>query len=379
MSRYVTFLLDLVPEEGLVEDTVRGWPDPPREPTNAFVWKVTCDDRARVVVRGLVGKRVVVLGTATWTGAGLMARSDRDGTPNDEQWRKVERALTRALAERGEDGGPEQVEVAKVGEARAPTPSGSRQARAARRRERAGERRPDRTDERRRRAGWALLVGMGLFVAASIGVYVAVSRTARRSSTRVPAPVIAPPGEATVAPPVDEPTPGEPVGVDEPVAAPPVEPAPPLSLEEQVAAAAELPAAFALARPSLAVTRPDEVGLALLARYRVRWADVEVASETSVARVEKDPAREQGKRLCVDGVIERITRRELGGRDVFAGALATGDGDRVTFLAAGSTGELVKRDRARFCGVVTGTAGGDAALFGMFDLPDNRNPPVEQP
>ncbi|HVV86226.1 MAG TPA: hypothetical protein VHE35_24390, partial [Kofleriaceae bacterium] len=156
--------------------------------------------------------------------------------------------------------------------------------------------------------------------------------------------------------------------------------APDAPLEARIAAAPDLAGAMALARPSIeAVSAGDYPdGAELLAHARVRWSDVGVPDETTTAKVEKDPAAEQGKHLCVDGVLVYITRRKLDGRPFYVGSLTTTTGDRVTFLAAGSSGDLYKRDRARLCGVVTGATSGDTSMFGMFDLPDNRHPPVEE-
>lgn len=120
------------------------------------------------------------------------------------------------------------------------------------------------------------------------------------------------------------------------------------------------------------------VGAALLARFtKLRWSDVDVA-ETTVAKVQKDADAERGKRLCGDGEIERITRRDVEQRKAFVGRLVLADGDALAFVAVGTTGELVKRDHAKLCGVVTGTSGNDVAVVGMFDLPENRTPQVEQ-
>jgi hypothetical protein len=160
--------------------------------------------------------------------------------------------------------------------------------------------------------------------------------------------------------------------VDAPVASP-VRPTPPVdaaavvTIDQRVAAAATLQDALALARP---------ISTTLVARYAVAkltFAEVD-AAETTLPLVEKDFRSELGKRLCVAGEVRRIERADMAGRKVFVGELLTKDGDRVTYLAVGSTGELVKRTIARFCGVVTDKL----QLVGMFDLPENRAPIVEQ-
>jgi hypothetical protein len=161
--------------------------------------------------------------------------------------------------------------------------------------------------------------------------------------------------------------------------APAPAPAPQPTIETRIAQAATFAEAVALAKPAMADSR-DEVpaAAALLARYgKLRWSDVE-ADETTVAKVQKDSEAERGKRLCAEGTIEWITRRDVERRKVFVGRLVLSDGDAVAFVAAGTTGELVKRDRGKLCGVVTGTSGNDVAVVGMFDLPENRAPQVEQ-
>jgi len=118
---------------------------------------------------------------------------------------------------------------------------------------------------------------------------------------------------------------------------------------------------------------------------QLRWADVAPKQdETSIALVQKDSARERGKRLCAPGqIIEiHVQRGDLG---VFAnGLLLSEAGNLVHFLAARDTGELVAESPARFCGVVTGTldyrnsvggVGHAVQMVGMFDLPANRAAP----
>ena len=50
----------------------------------------------------------------------------------------------------------------------------------------------------------------------------------------------------------------------------------------------------------------------------------------------------------------------------------------IAFVALGTTGDLIKRSRTKFCGAVIGAAGDAVLLVGMFDLPENRGPIVEQ-
>ena len=117
----------------------------------------------------------------------------------------------------------------------------------------------------------------------------------------------------------------------------------------------------------------------MLAYYAVRWSEVDVASQTTIEQVEKEPTEETGKRLCVEGELDSITRNDLAGRKHYTGALTTAQGDRVEIVVSGSSGTLVKRQHARVCGVVMGATDGAATVYGMFDLPENRNPVVEKP
>jgi hypothetical protein len=106
----------------------------------------------------------------------------------------------------------------------------------------------------------------------------------------------------------------------------------------------------------------------------MRWSDVAGAQETTIAYVLKDWEAERGKKLCASGVIESIERRDVERRKIFVGRLLTNEGDRVDFVAVGSTGDLVRQRRATLCGVVTGKL----AVLGMFDVPENQLPVVEQ-
>jgi hypothetical protein len=94
--------------------------------------------------------------------------------------------------------------------------------------------------------------------------------------------------------------------------------------------------------------------------------------------VQKDPDAERGKRMCAEGVIEKIERMDVDRRKVFVGRLRQADGDTIAFTALGTTGDLIKRASAKFCGAVTGTTGDAVAIVGLFDLPENRSPLVEQ-
>lgn len=155
----------------------------------------------------------------------------------------------------------------------------------------------------------------------------------------------------------------------------------PESPEVRLAKAASFEEAIALARPVL-VDTTDQLGegarlLASYATAKLRWAEVDVPAETTLGHIEKDPERERGKRLCATGEILQIVRRDVGGRKVHVGRLRTADSDEVTFVAVGTTGELVKRSTGRLCGAALGMSGTAVSILGMFDFEENRLPLVE--
>ncbi|MBA2543160.1 MAG: hypothetical protein H0V17_26195 [Deltaproteobacteria bacterium] len=168
-----------------------------------------------------------------------------------------------------------------------------------------------------------------------------------------------------------------PVAVASPAAPPPAE-----TPATRVANAKTFAQAIDLARPAFTDTT-DELGdgAKLLANYaakKLRWAEVQLPAETTLARVEKDPQLERGKRLCATGEIVRIARRDLGDRKLYVGRLRTAEHDDVAFVAAGTTGDLVKRSTGTLCGAVLGMSGDAVSILGMFDLDENRMPLVEQ-
>lgn len=152
----------------------------------------------------------------------------------------------------------------------------------------------------------------------------------------------------------------------------------PPSTVDRIRKATSFDEAIALAKPELTdVAAPDQYGtaasaLSTYAAEKLRWADVDRKPETSVALVLKDPDLERGKRLCATGEVVEITARGKAPRKVYVGQLRTAEADLIAFVAAGSTGTLVKRDTAKICGVAMGKAGPGVALLGMFDVPDNR-------
>ncbi len=166
----------------------------------------------------------------------------------------------------------------------------------------------------------------------------------------------------------------------QPVSAAP-EPAPSVAIRDKPT----LAEALAYAKPHFVEefdrhTRGGKL-LAAWAVRHLRWADVAVTkNETSPGLVKKDADLERGKRLCVSGPIVQIKSVETEGVKVFRGIIMAGP-EAVYFFAAGSTGEIVARSHARYCGVATArfsfnnTNGGvthGIETVGMFDLPENR-------
>lgn len=149
-------------------------------------------------------------------------------------------------------------------------------------------------------------------------------------------------------------------------------------------AAPSLAAAVELVRPYMDDTaNKTSNGAMYLTRWakdHLKWDEVAVKkNETSFAKIRKDSDEERGKHMCITGGIVQIAKVTKG---VYSGLLLTNYGqDILSFMSAGSTGELVRHSIARFCGVVIGTydynnsgggVGHAVALVGMFDLPENR-------
>jgi hypothetical protein len=359
---YTTFLLDLTAEGTVrhVPGSLKYRPDTSTVPKNAFVWKVTCDSNGVVAIRALRDQKLVLIAHATYT-TKLVDRKQRGSEPTPHQWWLVNEGIGLAMHqaqshELDETPVSEPIDASERHSMKDAGPSYGQMIASEKKEERQRRGVVDHREndpewrgwDRKKPDGKKVLIGVGVVVAASVAVYFAVGYSARKkptttSSPATPAPVAAP----------------EPGPVPEPAPPRPPEPPAPRTLDQVIAATPDL-------------------DVAKLANHRVRWSDVDVASQTTLAKVEKDPAGESGKRVCADGTIERITKKELAGRPHFEGALVTKDGDRVVFVASGSTGELVKRDSAKLCGVVIGSVAGSAHVFGMFDLPENRNPIVEK-
>jgi len=163
-------------------------------------------------------------------------------------------------------------------------------------------------------------------------------------------------------------------------------PAPPVPTPlEEVQSKKTFAEALAFSKPKFQDTQNKaDAGALLLAAWmadKKAWADINALPETSVAKVLKDSDEERGKRLCASGTIIEIAKTKTDVAKLWDGGMATNDGKIIRFIAAGSTGELVERSNARFCGVMTGrdsysNSGGGTThavrVVGMFDLPDNR-------
>ncbi|MBL9013137.1 MAG: hypothetical protein JNL83_03120 [Myxococcales bacterium] len=362
IKRYLTFLLDLqsTADNKAIAKSVRYAPDATAVP-RPFVWKIVRDaaDRVFVYVHGTGWAKPIA--TARWNGSGVRDQRQRDPRePNGNQWKWIERALhLEGVTEAARASRCDVTEEAPSFTARPVVPESDQATRSS------PPRPVSNTKPAREFLTYLAVVGLG--VAAIVGLKRACTSSGpvkqEGAKTEVPAVTRKQP-----IPRAAEPAPA-------PARAPDPEPSP----EERVAGAATFADAIALAKPAMADSTDElPAGAALLARYgKLRWSDVE-ADETTVAKVQKDAEPERGKRLCAEGEIERITRRDIERRKAFVGRLALADGDALAFVAVGTTGELVKRMRARFCGVVTGVHGSDVAVLGMFDLPENRTPQVEQ-
>ncbi|MFN0247643.1 MAG: hypothetical protein ACKV2T_12225 [Kofleriaceae bacterium] len=309
------FLLDI--RDGTVVDgSVRFEPDPELVPDRVFVWEVTLSGTT-VLVQDRDGDR---LATGTWQ-EGLVDTAQSGSVPTDAQWAMVRAALHR---------------VANVPEPEGSRPHANRSVSATRSTPKGPSVAHTPRSARSSRKTLTIVGVFGAIIVTVIVVAVIVgAHTRARVTGRTP---IAAPAPSRAHTPRTPPTPTPP-------------PSPP--------------------------TPPETLGTRL-AEHRLRWVDVAVPPETTIERAEKEPEDEKGKRLCVDGTVDSITRADQGLRRLYSGAITTKVGDRVTFLVGGTTGPIVKRSEVTLCGVVTGFADGTVALEGMFDLPENRNPIVEK-
>ena len=126
-------------------------------------------------------------------------------------------------------------------------------------------------------------------------------------------------------------------------------------------------------------------GAALLALWAaesgLKWKELTDLPRTKAALVMKDSDEQRGKLICTSGPIIEIAAEVSSGQKFFEGGLADLDSGTIyRFVAVRSTGDLVEKSYASFCGVVIGrfdysnSAGGVAhaiQLVGMFKLPEN--------
>lgn len=290
-------------------------------PDDVYTWRVICHQGVVAITTREDG-RVVQVGHAIWSKRQLIERwCKAEGYPNEHQWELVRAALNAhdaAGAPRGGKGAPGESPRAK------PMLRGT---------------------------NTYLWIAVASCIAVLGIVFVFVIQA---PSSSTPAPALATPAPAPPPPPPPEP------------------------LEVRVTKAASLDAAIALAQP--AFDTDENQGFALLQQYAVpklRWDDVATAT-TSVGLVLKDARIERGKRLCATGTIGSIERGDVAQRPVYHGDLRTSEGDEILFLAVGSTGTLVRRDKGTVCGVVIGKYRDSVRILGMFDLPENRTPAVER-
>jgi hypothetical protein len=159
-------------------------------------------------------------------------------------------------------------------------------------------------------------------------------------------------------------------------------------LAERIAPLSDLPSGVALARSYFAdafdVADPAGIEFAYWAAPVMTWAALQGVQETKRALVMKDSVVERGYRVCTSGSVVQVRVDRRGDSAIATGILQNGAGEPTHFLAVGSTGDLVERSPARFCGVVVGrysysNSGGGTShaitLVGMFDLPENKRKP----
>lgn len=332
----MTFLIDA---GGVVRGSISKTPDP-RQPDELDVFKVICTGR-RITVIGRDQERTTrVFATARWRAGELDRRTLSKGTPRltADQWTMIRNAIAEHVdGVRPEALRPEGPKAAREVVSRSPLkldpPSATFKA-----------------------VVWGSMATIMALTA--VLSYTCTRKDEPATVAAAPAPAPTPVTQAPAPPPPEEP------------------------IEARIMKADSFVDAFALAKP--AMTDSAEAfspGAKLFTTYAVgklRWEDVDVAAETTFGHVIKDADVERGKRMCADGELVAIQRRDLGPRKIYVGSLRVSDTDTIAFVAVGTTGELIRGSKARFCGAVTGTAGPAVSMVGMFDLPENRTPIVEQ-
>lgn len=313
---YLSFVLDLT--AGPIRETVCFEPDRVRRKLGGFQWKVVRDVAGRVTVRGFHDGKEQLVGFARWIDGKLVRHQGIGTIPTEYQWSLVETAIraesARTPPHRDRADDPSWPVEVTLEE-------------IARLDVRDADQPPlvdaQLLARHQKRQRDRRVIASAVAVLALIAIGVIVVTTRRDTSLPIAQPAPAPP------PPQPLPLP-LPNATDAPVS-PPV----------------------------------------------LRWTDVE-GSETTLGHAMRDPEAERGRRLCVQGTVQRIERKDIEGQRAFDGELMTDDGDLVSFAVTGAVGDVVKRSAARLCGRADGTQAGAVHIRGMLDLPENRAPLVEQ-
>lgn len=333
-TQYMTFLIDA---GGVIPGSISKTPDP-RQPDELDVFKVICTGR-RVTVIGRDQERTTrVFASARWRAGQLDRRTLSKGAPplTADQWTMIRNSV----AEHVDHVAPDKL---------LPEP-----ARAVREVVSRSPLKLEQPTPLFKAMVWGTMGALTLVV-----FVLQYTCSANEQPTIAAAPAPAP---ARVTPP-SSPPPEETVAV-------------------RIMKAESFTTAFALARPGMTshahAMSPGEELFATYAASRLRWEDVDVAAETTYGHVLKDVDQELGKRMCADGEVVAIQRHDLGPRKLHRGSLRVSAADTIAFTAVGTTGELIRGSKARFCGLVTGASGAGVSMIGLFDLTENRAPILEQ-
>ena len=182
-----------------------------------------------------------------------------------------------------------------------------------------------------------------------------------------------------------------------------------LEVRQQIEAASSLSEAFRLTKPFFHVEFSDNVesdggatasfddGLDQASfewwcAKHLRWSDVDSRVDaTSIPLIDRDRSGEQGKHLCLAGIILQIKAGYLIAGPVdseperaYQAQILMPDKSSATLVVIRSAGKIVVASQARFCGMYTNLmyqtlANGDRLpmpfLVGMFDLRENKKTP----